>query len=99
MTVFTEHPCPKDLLESRGTSGGWTYEGPNEASHRDSEPSEARKRGSGGGSPRKYNDLITGRSDLDVGQGSYGAVPVRASRANRENGGLGEDPPGSTMTY
>jgi hypothetical protein len=29
-------------------------------------PSEARKRGSGGGSPRKYDDLLTGPSDLDV---------------------------------
>jgi hypothetical protein len=26
-----------------------------------------------------------------------GAVPVTARRAKRENGGLGEDPPGSTM--
>jgi hypothetical protein len=33
------------------------------------------------------------------GQGSDGAVPVTARRAKRENGGLGEDPPGSTMTY
>jgi hypothetical protein len=32
-------------------------------------------------------------------QGSDGALPVRAGRAKRENGGLGEDPPGSTMTY
>jgi hypothetical protein len=31
----------------------------------DSEPSEARKRGSGGGSPRKCDDLLTGPSDLD----------------------------------
>jgi hypothetical protein len=30
---------------------------------------------------------------------SDGAVPVTARRAKRENGGLGEDPPGSTMTY
>ena len=30
----------------------------------DSAPSEARKRGSGGGSPRKYDDLFTGASDL-----------------------------------
>jgi hypothetical protein len=29
-------------------------------------PSEARKRGSGGESPRKYDDLLTGPSDLDV---------------------------------
>jgi hypothetical protein len=28
-----------------------------------------------------------------------GALPVTARRAKRENGGLGEDPPGSTMTY
>jgi hypothetical protein len=32
-------------------------------------------------------------------QGSYGAVPVPAHRANPVNGGLGEGPPGSTMTY
>jgi hypothetical protein len=32
-------------------------------------------------------------------QGSDGVVPVTARRAKRENGGLGEDPPGSTMTY
>jgi hypothetical protein len=32
-------------------------------------------------------------------QGSEGALPVTTHRANRENGGLGEDPPGSTMTY
>jgi hypothetical protein len=31
-------------------------------------------------------------------QGSDGALPVTARRAKRENGGLGEDPPGSTMT-
>jgi hypothetical protein len=30
----------------------------------DSAPSEARKRGSGGGSPRKYDDTLTGPSDL-----------------------------------
>ena len=27
------------------------------------------------------------------------ALPMTALRAKRENGGLGEDPPGSTMTY
>jgi hypothetical protein len=32
----------------------------------DSAPSEARERGSGGGSPRKNDDLLTGPSDLDV---------------------------------
>ena len=32
----------------------------------DSVPSEARKRGSGGGSPRKYDDLLTGPLDLDA---------------------------------
>jgi hypothetical protein len=32
-------------------------------------------------------------------QGSDGAVTETARRAKRENGGLGEDPPGSTMTY
>jgi hypothetical protein len=34
--------------------------------YRDSAPSEARKRGSGGGSPRKNDDLLVGRSDLDA---------------------------------
>jgi hypothetical protein len=32
----------------------------------DSVPSEARERGSGGRSPRKYDDLLTSGSDLDV---------------------------------
>jgi hypothetical protein len=32
-------------------------------------------------------------------QGSDGALPVTVRRAKRENGGLGKDPPGSTMTY
>jgi hypothetical protein len=32
----------------------------------DSAPSEARKRGSGGGSPMKHDDLLTGPLDLDV---------------------------------
>jgi hypothetical protein len=41
-------------------------------------PSEARKRGSGGGSPRKHDDLLTGRSDLDAQWGSEGALPVTA---------------------
>jgi hypothetical protein len=30
-------------------------------------------------------------------QGSYGAVPVTARRAKRENGGLGEYPPGDDV--
>jgi hypothetical protein len=34
--------------------------------YHDSASSEARKRGSGGGSPRKHDDLLTGASDLDV---------------------------------
>jgi hypothetical protein len=38
----------------------------NGSSTSDSAPSEARNRGSGGGSPRKYRDLLTGPSDLDV---------------------------------
>jgi hypothetical protein len=32
-------------------------------------------------------------------QGSYGALPVTMGRAERESGGLGEDTPGSMMTY
>jgi hypothetical protein len=31
-------------------------------------------------------------------QASDGALPTTARRAKRENGGLGEDPPGSTIT-
>jgi hypothetical protein len=38
----------------------------NGSSTGDNVPSEARKRESGGGSPRKYDDLLTGPSDLDV---------------------------------
>ena len=38
----------------------------NVSSTSDSAPSEARKRGSGGGSPRKLDDLLTGPSDLKV---------------------------------
>ena len=60
-------------------------------------PSEARKRGSGGGSPRKYDNILTGPSDLGVQ--SVMELYRAACRAKRENGGLGEDPPGSTMTY
>jgi hypothetical protein len=52
-----------------------------------------------GGSPRKeglkYDDWLR---TWKFSQGSYRAVPVTARRAKRENGGLGEDPPGSTMT-
>jgi hypothetical protein len=33
-----------------------------------------------------------------LSQGSYVAVPVTARRAKRDNGGLGEDPPGNTMS-
>ena len=39
----------------------------------DSAPGEARKRGSGGGSPRKHDDLLTCRSDPD---GQSGGAPV-----------------------
>jgi hypothetical protein len=46
-----------------------------------------------------YDDLLTGPSDLDVHSRQFRAVPIIARRAKRENGGLGEDPPGSTMTY
>jgi hypothetical protein len=50
------------------------------------------------------SDLQTGRSDLsnrliDELRSSDQALEVTARRAKRENGGLGEDPPGSTMTY
>jgi hypothetical protein len=58
----------------------------------DSAPSEARKRGSGGGYPRKHDDLLMGLSDL-----AAKAVPGTTRRAKRENGGLGEDTPGGTI--
>jgi hypothetical protein len=32
-------------------------------------------------------------------QGRYGVAPETTCRAKRENWGLGEDPPGGTMTY
>jgi hypothetical protein len=32
-------------------------------------------------------------------QGSFGAVAVAVRRAKRENGGLGDDPPGIIMIY
>jgi hypothetical protein len=67
--------------------------------YRDSAPSKARKLGSGGGSPGSkmtYQQVV--RTWM-FSQGSDGAVPVTARRAMRENGGLGEDPSGSTMTY
>jgi hypothetical protein len=38
------------------------------------------------------------RSD-DLLPSSDQALPVTARRAKRENGGLGEDPPGSTLIY
>jgi hypothetical protein len=42
--------------------------------------------------------IVTAKRALGPSQGSEGALPVTARRAKRENGGLGEDPPGSTMT-
>ena len=38
-------------------------------------------------------------SVLEIATMSSVGIPVTARRAKRENGGLGEDPPGSTMTY
>jgi hypothetical protein len=63
----------------------------NGSSTSDSAPSEARKRGSGGGSPRKHDDLLTGPSDLDAqssGKGvrelvSYCSVQARQARTAR----------------
>jgi hypothetical protein len=43
----------------------WLFSQGSDGAYRDSGPSEARKRGSGGGSPRKYDNLPTGPSDLD----------------------------------
>ena len=49
------------------------------------------------------DERLTGPSELpkrlDQLRSSDQALPVTASRAKRENGGLGEDPPGRTMTY
>jgi hypothetical protein len=53
----------------------------------DSAPSEARKRGSGGGSPRKHDDLLTGRSDLDAqssGAPVSGGERVRAGKKSSD---------------
>jgi hypothetical protein len=55
---------------SKGSEGAFTG---------DSAPSEARKRGSGGGSPRKHDDLLTGRSDQDAQSIIYYTPPFRQS--------------------
>ena len=86
MTLLTG---PSDLDAQSGHEGGLP----------DSAPSEARKRGSGGGSPRKYDDLLTGPSELDAQSAHEGGLPVTARRAKRENGGRGGDAPGSPMAY
>jgi hypothetical protein len=44
----------------------------------------------------QFNSLDTSNA---FSQGRDGALPMAARRAKRENGGLGEDPPVSTMTY
>jgi hypothetical protein len=63
----------------------------------DSTPSEVRKRGR---YPRTYYTLLTGPWDLDVqSRHSDGALPVKACRAKRENAGLGQDLPGSTIEF
>jgi hypothetical protein len=54
----------------------------NQSSTGDSAPSEARKRGSGGGSPRNYNDLLTGldpSSELFFAGGNPHRQPTLAS--------------------
>jgi hypothetical protein len=57
----------------------------------DSTSSEARKRGSGGGSPRKHDEVLTGASDLGVQprQLVNGAVLVTARRATKRGSGGG----------
>jgi hypothetical protein len=59
-------------------------------------PSEARKRGSGAGSPRKYDDLLTGPSDqsnqlIDQLRSGDQAVPVNSvpSEARKRGSGGG----------
>jgi hypothetical protein len=73
-------------------SWGSAYQGPSEARGEvqsrqllsctgDSAPSEATKRGSGGGSPRKYDDLLTALSDLACpGKNAHTKGPSEASR-------------------
>jgi hypothetical protein len=55
----------------------------------DSAPSEARKRGSGGGSPRKHDDLLTEgglRHSMVSARSAHTKAPVK--RATGRSGGL-----------
>jgi hypothetical protein len=52
-----------------------------------------------GSSSRGSKSCVPGGLPLGPPPGSNGTLPVTARRAKRENGGLGEDPPGSTITY
>jgi hypothetical protein len=61
-------------------------------------PSEARKRGSGGGSPRKYDDLLAGPSDLldkliDLLRSGDQAVPVNSEPSEARKRGFGGGSP------
>jgi hypothetical protein len=51
----------------------------------------------GGGVP--LGKKAQARATRPGGKISDGALPTTTCRAKRENGGLGEDPPESTMTY
>jgi len=57
------------------TGCAWVVESAIDTAPSDSTPSEARKRGSGGGSPRKYHDLLAGASDLTM-QNSPGTYTI-----------------------
>jgi hypothetical protein len=49
---------------------------------------------------QKYGVIrLVSEHQINQLQSSDGALPTTARRAKRENGGLGEDPPGSTITY
>jgi hypothetical protein len=94
MAFFQGGQQPRWLASLGVLSMNVTYEGrrcPNKnrpntkqlwSSTDDSAPSEARKRGSGGGSPVKYDDLLTGSSDLDVNN------PKGPSEASPGGGGV-----------
>jgi hypothetical protein len=70
ITPLTEHPGPKNMSAKHRTSFGpvqlVNISVQSSRSTTYSAPREARKRGSGEGSPRKHDDLLTGLSDLDA---------------------------------
>jgi hypothetical protein len=66
----------------------------------DSAPSEARKRGSGGESPRMHDDLLTALSELDAQPRHLRSCAGDSTPSEaRKRGLFGEDPPRSSMSY